>query len=717
MLATDEQHSRNRELVQTAAVCLAAAAAAAGGGYWLFANAGEMAGAALAAIAAGLSAAAGFLAAALLTRYRRIDRVREMTEGLSGLIRGLGVYRPRGPALVPPVGELTRLPGAGHHLDLATGFARDAETLEALDGELLPEERLVAGEAVRVRAAMPSGAIVELAQHPAADGMLYVVTEDVTDAVAREADRQLKEKKLAELTELASDWTWETDTGHQLTAVSDRFTRLSGLPTERLSGRRMIEILDVRSAPVEIRSLIRHFQDQEAFSDIVVPLRLTGKHGRMWVRFAARPRFSKHGGFLGFVGVAADVTRERNAMDRARDASQALQEALVSISEGLALFGPDGRFVMCNARLANDFAPAAHLLRPGCTLQQLMNELLMTGLLRLPEVSPKGAMATVAAEVENARMRRDFLASNNRWFSVSLNRSVDGGAVMVLSDISGHKNHEAELDAKITQLETAKAELMEQREVLQDLADRLATARNEAEGANRAKSEFLAAMSHELRTPLNAIIGFSEMMASEGLGPLGNDRYNEYAHDILSSGQHLLTLINNILDLSKAEAGKLELHAQAISLTSIIEASARMACPRDREAAMQIEIEPDAEEIVADGQKVKQILINLISNAIKFTPEGGRISIHAGHRNGFTEIRIADTGIGMKKSDVTSALTPFKQIDSSLGRKFDGTGLGLPLALRFAQLHGGDLKVESAPGQGTTVIVTLPDRTPKAAVA
>ena len=213
-----------------------------------------------------------------------------------------------------------------------------------------------------------------------------------------------------------------------------------------------------------------------------------------------------------------------------------------------------------------------------------------------------------------------------------------------------------------------------------------------------------------MRTPLNAIIGFSEVMSAESFGPLGTPKYKDYAGDILDSGQHLLGLINNILNLSKAEAGSLTLSPEPIDVTEVIQVSARMACPHNMDSDLEIQVAPDIGEVMADSQKLKQILINLISNAVKFTPASGTIRVVAERMESGFRIAVSDTGIGMRTEDIPQALTAFRQIDSSLGRKYDGTGLGLPLAKRFTELHGGSLTIESALGEGTTVTVYFPER-------
>jgi two-component system cell cycle sensor histidine kinase PleC len=669
------------------------------------------------AVAAG--GMAGFVGNLIVTEVRRRQFAGRIFAELRQLCDGVAVYGPSGQALAPAGGALADLPGVEHRTWLAGNLAAAPFVLESEKPSTEPDApaRFAAGGTARVVLKGPGGLVLRLAQTRTALGPTLLLAHDISADRAREKAVQESERKFSELADVASDWIWETDHEHRFTFVSDRFEKLTRLPVGKLVERRLIEIADVRAAPVDIRALLKHMQEQDSFSDIIIPLRLAGPHGQLWIRFAGRPNIDDEGRFLGFQGVAADVTKEYHAEATAEEARRTLRDAIESASEGLAIYSANGDFVMCNRKLANDFAAAGHLLRSGGTLTGLITELLRTRQLRVPEMSPKTATASVMAEIDSAHMRREFLSSNNRWFRISANRSADDGTVLVFTDISEDKAHEAELAAKIDQLETVQTELLQQKETLSNLAENLSAARNEAEAANRAKSEFLAAMSHELRTPLNAVIGFSEVMQSESFGPLGSVRYREYAGDILESGRHLLTLINNILDLSKAEAGRLELYPQAVMVRDIIDASVRIACPRSMKTELAVLINPDATEIIADAQKLKQILINLISNAAKFTPDDGSIRISAVRRGGLTEISVADTGIGMKPEDIPGALTAFRQIDSSLGRKYEGTGLGLPLARRFAELHGGSLEIDSTLGEGTTVVVRIPDHVARAAVA
>jgi signal transduction histidine kinase len=238
----------------------------------------------------------------------------------------------------------------------------------------------------------------------------------------------------------------------------------------------------------------------------------------------------------------------------------------------------------------------------------------------------------------------------------------------------------------------------------------LERARLAAETSNRVKSQFLANMSHELRTPLNAIIGFSEMIRDGIVGPLAS-RYREYARDIHSSGRHLVKLIGDILDLSKIEAGRLELREELVDLPTVVHDCRRLVLARVERGglALGIDLPPDLPPVRADELRLKQVLLNLLSNAVKFTRPGGRVDVSATvTKRGGIDIRIADTGIGMKAEEIPIALEPFRQVEGSMTRRYEGTGLGLPLARTLIELHGGSLSIVSAPGKGTTVTVALP---------
>lgn len=280
------------------------------------------------------------------------------------------------------------------------------------------------------------------------------------------------------------------------------------------------------------------------------------------------------------------------------------------------------------------------------------------------------------------------------------------GLAMAVIDyrIARHAKKEAAvLRDYVTRLESAKEEQEK------SLADR-AAALTEAAAANKAKSDFLAAMSHELRTPLNAIIGFSEMMTTQMFGPLGDHRYRTYAFDIHNSGTHLLSLINDILDLSQLDARKTELFEESVQIAGIVADACRMV-ERQAEAggvALIKDIPSDLPCILVDARRIKQVLLNVLSNAVKFTRAGGRIVVTASNQPYGVTIMVRDTGIGIKQDLIAKALENFGQINSGVARKHKGTGLGLPLAKQLIELHGGSLTLESETDVGTCVTLVIP---------
>jgi two-component system cell cycle sensor histidine kinase PleC len=244
------------------------------------------------------------------------------------------------------------------------------------------------------------------------------------------------------------------------------------------------------------------------------------------------------------------------------------------------------------------------------------------------------------------------------------------------------------------------------REQIVDLEE----ARRAAQKANHAKSTFLASISHELRTPLNAIIGFSELLQRQYAGPL-NDKQSEYVSDVLRSGTHLLALINDILDLSKAEAGKLDLVEGEVDLNGIVRLSLRMLAPRaaDKNIELSTHLPHRPLRVWGDHQKLKQVLLNLLSNAVKFTPQGGHIRVSALVDDvGAPMMTVEDDGIGIAAPDIEKVLMPFERAQTQMGLATEGTGIGLPLSKSFVESHGGTLRLDSAPGCGTTVLVRLP---------
>jgi len=372
--------------------------------------------------------------------------------------------------------------------------------------------------------------------------------------------------------------------------------------------------------------------------------------------------------------------RESHARLNAQTAFRA--SVIGAIGDGIAVFDRNLQLVEWNRRYQDIFAYPVGYLRPGLSLEDILRFDSRHGVFG-------GELAERAIGDLLAKARlidptpQEFQTRNGQILELTRSPVPDGGHVVSIRDITAYRRAEHQAMA----------------------------ARDQAEVANRAKSEFLANMSHELRTPLNAILGFSEVMMTEMFGSLGDWHYRQYAGDIHESGQHLLSLINDILDLSKIEAGRLSLMEEDADPVEIAKAVLRLVAGRAENAGLQVEFRADGDiaRYRLDPRAMKQVLLNLISNAIKFTPAGGqirfRLFVTAAYELAY---QIADTGIGIAAADIQRVMAPFGQVDSHLSRKHPGTGLGLPISHALTMMHGGSLRLESQPGVGTTVTVILP---------
>ncbi len=406
-------------------------------------------------------------------------------------------------------------------------------------------------------------------------------------------------------------------------------------------------------------------------------------------------------GYSRIIGVALDVTEERKAQARAQAAEGRLRDAIESVSEGFVLWDRNGRLLLCNHNFRSFFALDSSVLKPGVTRKQVDRMARLAVRQATPSLNGKPG-------VHEAELR------DGRWVQISERRTAEGRLVITASDITAIKSQEETRRRNEAQLQALVADLERSQEQLSELARKYEAEKVRAEGANKAKSEFLANMSHELRTPLNAINGFSEIMVGEMFGALGDTRYKGYAQDILSSGQHLLALINDILDMSKIEAGKMNLRFEPLALDEVVEDAVRLVRNRAEAAGLVMAIElPPLPEVEADYRALKQVLLNILSNAIKFTPRGGRITIKAEGRRGplgdHVRVSVQDTGIGIAQDDLPRLARPFEQVESQQHAKStQGTGLGLALTKSLVEMHGGLLDVQSAPGEGTLVSFTVP---------
>jgi signal transduction histidine kinase len=376
------------------------------------------------------------------------------------------------------------------------------------------------------------------------------------------------------------------------------------------------------------------------------------------------------------------------AFRQSRRCSEArlLQRTLENIGEGLSVFDSQGRLVAWNSRFCEllDLGPE---LRVGTPL----SDILMTQAMRgdFGDAEPTAEVAKrVQAFFFDVPTIKERVIAGGRILQIRRRAMPDGAVVSVYSDI--------------TEIKSAERKLIE--------------ARSQAEIANHAKSEFLANMSHELRTPLNAIIGFSEIICHELFGPIGNPRYLEYIQDIHKSSLLLLAIINDVLDMSKIEAGKLELSKEALDVQTVIGDVVSMMRERAESRGIELltELWNDEINIWADERASKQIFLNLLSNAIKFSTEGGRVYVRvSAEYAALAVIEFEDFGIGMTEEEQERALQPFGQAKPSTTRNYGGTGLGLPITKGLIEAHGGKLEIKSRVGHGTVVRVTLPTE-PKA---
>ena len=428
-----------------------------------------------------------------------------------------------------------------------------------------------------------------------------------------------------------------------------------------------------------------------------------------WIWLRVRCELARQDGEAGLhvIGIAVDVSEQKVLVERTTAADVRLRDAIETIPEAFVLWDADNRLVLCNS----NFQGLHHLPDAAVAAGTGYGTIVAAG--KTPIVR-----TTAINEDGQPRGARTFEAQldNGRWMHISERRTKDGGYVSVGTDITKLKQHEQRLMesekrqiATIADLRKSRQALEVQTGELADLAQKYAEEKTRAEEANAAKSKFLANMSHELRTPLNAIIGFSEIMESGMFGPLGAEKYTEYSTDIRESGEYLLDVINDILDMSKIEAGGIRLAPEAVALEPVLADCLRVVSTRAGEKNLTLDSEVDPEiQLDADRRALKQITLNLLSNAVKFTPDGGAVTMRGRRRGGMVTIAIADDGIGISKDSLRKLGRPFEQVESQLTKRHQGSGLGLAIAKSLVELHGGTMRIRSKLGHGTMVVVRLP---------
>ena len=428
-----------------------------------------------------------------------------------------------------------------------------------------------------------------------------------------------------------------------------------------------------------------------------------------WIWLRVRCELSQAAGDAGLhlIGIAVDITEQKSLAERTVEADLRLRDAIETIPEAFVLWDAEDRLVLCNSHFQRLHKLPDSAVAPGTSYETVIE----VG--SMPEV--RSRLQESSGQAPGARTFEAQIEDGS-WLHISERRTKDGGYVSVGTDITRIKEHEQKLvdndlrlRATVIDLKRSQTALERQALELADLAEKYSEEKTRAEEANQTKSKFLANMSHELRTPLNAIIGFSEIMGSGMFGTLGSEKYQEYCHDILTSGHYLLEVINDILDMSKIEAGRMKLDMEPLDLSKTLAESLRVVSGRADDKHLQLDADIDGSfSVVADRRAVKQIIVNLLSNAVKFTPDGGKVTVRSRLLGDSIVLMIADTGIGIAPQSLLRLGRPFEQVESQLTKTYHGSGLGLAIARSLTNLHGGSMRLRSKLGTGTVVCVSLP---------
>ncbi|WP_375623437.1 MULTISPECIES: ATP-binding protein [unclassified Bartonella] len=434
--------------------------------------------------------------------------------------------------------------------------------------------------------------------------------------------------------------------------------------------------------------------------DINVPMRHADGH-YVWMRIRAEVTEEEE---PHLVGISFDISEQRQLAEQTAQADLRIRDAIENISESFVLWDSEGRLVMSNSKFCEYAAIPKQILQSG--IQRATVEAMAR-----PAISEYPLKDDGTGNLTSIRQTADGC-----WLKINERRTQDGGLVCIGTDISELKQQqekfedsERRLFSFIQELKRARGSAQQRATEVEKLNKSLKAEKERAESANKAKSEFLANMSHELRTPLNAILGFSDIMLQSTFGPLGSQRYKEYMHDIYNSGTHLLTLINDILDMSKIEAGRFTLDCKNTDLEPIISEAVRTLTPQAQEKNIVVttNITPELHAEV-DGRAMKQIFLNLISNAVKFTPSGGNIDVCAFKKKNNLIFKITDTGVGIPQSAIKKLGQPFEQVENQLTKSHTGSGLGLAISRSLLELHKGKLEITSKEMKGTTVTIIMP---------
>jgi len=491
------------------------------------------------------------------------------------------------------------------------------------------------------------------------------------------------EEKLTQIFKDAQQWYWETDLDHKLTMISGGWSAFAMVDQDWFIGKRMEEVVH-RKYSTEVWDDIGALMDEKRPVNGLVFKEKDRSGDMRFVRLTASPRFTADGDFSGYTGWCVDVNEEIKARDEAEIQRKRLLDAVDQMEEGLLLIDADRRVIAYNRSYANHLPAVRDMLMPGVRYEDVLKTILDAGTINEARGREEEWMAERLRAQKAGRKLPPISLVDGTWAQLTEYPLKNGETLLLRRDITQTKVHEEALEKAI---ETA-------------------------ELANRSKSEFLANMSHELRTPLNAVIGFSDVMAREMFGPLDNETYKDYAVSIRDSGSHLLELISDILDVSRIEAGVMELEESEINLRDLVQRCLGLFEKKASEKGIWILTKMDEDELglMGDPRRLRQILINLLSNAVKFTPQGGEVTVRVYINNGCLTLTISDSGIGIAPDDLDRVFETFVQLQQFDTKDNEGTGLGLPLTKSLIELHGGTIEMSSSVGEGTTVTVVFPKK-------
>ena len=514
---------------------------------------------------------------------------------------------------------------------------------------------------------------------------------EIKDTEPLQRKLYLLQDRYRDIVRLSTEIFWETNADFELCAVSDCVIDGMGLHSSQLTGRTLFDVFSIVEDEPKNQKLIQAICRCAPFKGLHVHYH--HNNGTLsHFRLSGLPYFHEQSGaFAGYRGTALDITTEIVALDSAKRLDQRLHSSLEAIPVAVSIFSQEGILIHINLSFKDLFPETARLFadKEEITYQNMFPQMLESAEIIMSEegqfpffeeimeiCSTRAACVSLPFEVE---------MSDNRWMKGQHIITESGDRIFIAQEITDTKNRELMLSA----------------------------ARDMAEAGHKTKSHFLANMSHELRTPLNAIMGFAELMANEALGPISRPEYKEYAEDILSSSEHLLNLINDILDMSKIEAGHMTLSLSHVDAYDACHNVMRMLKHQAKQKKITL-IMPNSTlpaVISGDRNKIQQMLVNLVGNAIKFTSEGGKVTVSLSENHSQElVVSVQDTGVGIKPENIQKVLLPFEQIDNSETGKHKGTGLGLPLTKSLIEMHDGRLKIDSVFGRGTTISLVFPKK-------